>query len=66
MAADAGEDGGEFGAEDGRRQLGRGHAHSWTKPFGHRHLRMDCAEQADTPPEQQELAWRRFTTAGAD
>lgn len=31
--------------------------------FGDRHLRLDCAEQVDAPPEQQDLAWQRFASA---
>jgi DNA-binding MarR family transcriptional regulator len=34
------------------------------EPFGDRHLRLDCPEQAEAPSEQQELAWQRFTSAG--
>lgn len=30
--------------------------------FGDRHLRLNCAEQEDAPPEQQEAAWDRFAT----
>jgi len=34
-------------------------------PFGDRHLRLNCAEQQDADPRQQEEAWERFTTGGA-
>lgn len=32
-------------------------------PFGDRHLRLDCPEQADADAEQQQRAWERFTSA---
>ncbi|MFI6316816.1 MarR family winged helix-turn-helix transcriptional regulator [Nonomuraea sp. NPDC050556] len=35
------------------------------EPFGDRLLRLDCPEQVDAPPEQQELAWQSFTSSGA-
>ncbi|MGN9783159.1 MarR family winged helix-turn-helix transcriptional regulator [Nonomuraea sp. ZG12] len=31
--------------------------------FGDRDLRLDCPEQVDAAPEQQDLAWRRFASA---
>lgn len=33
-------------------------------PFGVRHLRLACPEQADAPVPLQESNWERFTTAG--
>ncbi|MEU4410634.1 MarR family winged helix-turn-helix transcriptional regulator [Streptosporangium sp. NPDC023963] len=39
------------------------HCDYLNEPFGDRHLRLDCAEQADASPEQQQLAWQRFTSA---
>jgi DNA-binding MarR family transcriptional regulator len=30
-------------------------------PFGDRHLRLNCAEQEDAPPEARQAAWERFT-----
>lgn len=30
-------------------------------PFGDRHLRLDCPEQRDAGPAEQEIAWERFT-----
>ncbi|MGM1060838.1 MarR family winged helix-turn-helix transcriptional regulator [Saccharothrix sp. Mg75] len=32
-------------------------------PFGDRHLRLDCPEQADAAPEEQQRAWERFVGA---
>lgn len=34
------------------------------EPFGDRHLRLNCAEQQDATPEQQQAAWERFAGTG--
>jgi hypothetical protein len=39
------------------------HCHLVSAPFGDRHLRLDCEEQALASPDVQDALWVRFTIA---